>query len=148
LAQYDENYYTIICNCTECLKHKRVKINEHPAIAIHIHKIMERNGIDSAFGLPLTEEGFHGVLEIIEYLSKYPYAVSIKSKNAEEISEHLFIFISMFGPPEEIMHDQGKEFLNTTVQQLLKNIGTENLITTSYHPRTYGLCEKENQTII
>ena len=54
----------------------------------------------------------------------------------------------MFGPPEEIMHDQGKEFLKTTVQQLLKNIGTINLITSSYHPRTYGLCEKENQTII
>jgi hypothetical protein len=70
---------TIIRNCIECLKHKRVTINEHPAIAIPIHKIMERIGIDLAFGLPLAVEGFHGVLVIIEYLSKYPYAVPIKS---------------------------------------------------------------------
>ena len=54
----------------------------------------------------------------------------------------------MFGPPEEMMHDQGKEFVNNTIEQLLTNIGTENLITSSYHSRTDGLCEKENQTII
>jgi hypothetical protein len=45
---------TIIRNCIECLKHKRVTINEHPAIAIPIHKIMERIGIDLGFSLPLT----------------------------------------------------------------------------------------------
>ena len=142
-----KNIDTIIRNCIECLKHKRIKLNEHPAIALSIHTLMERIGIDLAFGLPMTEEGYHGVLVIIEYLSKYPYAVPIKSKTAEEISGHIFIFISMFGPPEEMMHDQGKEFVNNTVEELIKSVGTENLITSSYNPRTDGLCEKENQTL-
>ena len=77
-----KNIDTIIRNCIECLKHKRIKLNEHPAIALSIHTLMERIGIDLAFGQPMTEEGYHGVLVIIEYLSKYPYAVPIKSKTA------------------------------------------------------------------
>jgi hypothetical protein len=58
------------------------------------------------------------------------------------------MFISMFGPPEEMMHDQGKEFVNSICNELVRNIGTENLVTSSYHPRTNGLCEKENQTLL
>ena len=142
------NIETLIRNCIQCLEHKRVVLKEHPAIALSIHRLMERIGIDLAFGLPITNEGFNGVIVIIEYLSKYPYAMPIKTKTAEEISEHIFMFISMFGPPEEMMHDQGKEFVNSICNELVRNIGTENLVTSSYHPRTNGLCEKENQTLL
>ena len=78
------NIETLIRNCIQCLEHKRVVLKEHPAIALSIHRLMERIGIDLAFGLPITNEGFNGVIVIIEYLSKYPYAMPIKTKTVEE----------------------------------------------------------------
>jgi transposase InsO family protein len=109
---------------------------------------MERIGIDLAFGLPETDEGYHGVLVITEFLSKYPFAVPIKSKLAAEIAEHLFNFISLFGPPELMLSDRGKEFINQLVDELLNQIGIEHVVTSSYHPRTDGLTEKYNQTLL
>lgn len=38
-----------IRRCIECLKHKHVMVKEHPTIALAIHRLMERIGIDLAF---------------------------------------------------------------------------------------------------
>ena len=121
---------------------------EHPALALPITKIFDRIGVDLVFGLPETAEGFKGLLVITEYLTKYPYVVPIKSKTAIEIATHLLNFISLFGPPKEIFSDHGREFLNSVVDQFLHQIGVEHTVTSSYHPRTNGLTERFNQTII
>jgi hypothetical protein len=66
---------------------------------------------------------------ITEYLTKYPYAIRIKSKTADEISSYLMQYISLFGPPHELLSDQGKEFVNNLVDKLLAEVGTEYIIT-------------------
>jgi hypothetical protein len=53
----------------------------------------------------------------MEYLSKYQYAVPIRSKTAEEMAQKFFIYISMFGPPKEIISDQGREFVNKIMKE-------------------------------
>eukprot|EP00047_Mylnosiga_fluctuans_P007077 m.3996 g.3996 ORF g.3996 m.3996 type:complete len:143 (-) comp1696_c0_seq1:25-453(-) len=56
-----------------------------------------------------------GHVVIVESLSKFPVVFVIHSKTADEISRHLFSFIAMFGPPAEIISDQGSEFVNQVV---------------------------------
>ena len=99
-------------------------------------------------GLPTTTEGFNGLLVITEYLTKYPYAVPIKSKTADEIAEKLLVYISLFGPPKTILSDQGTEFNNAVVAKLVKATGVERRITSAYHPRTNGQTERFNYTFI
>ncbi len=65
-------------------------------------------GLDCIFGLPVRT-GYVGILVIMEYLTKYPYAVPIRSKTAEETAQKFFIYISMFGPPKEIISDHQEE---------------------------------------
>ena len=65
-----------------------------------------------------------------------------------KLLEQIFKHNSIFGPPKELLSDQGKEFLNKTVSHLTKLIGIEHKITSSYHPRTNGLVERFNQTLI
>ena len=102
--------------CIPCIKNNKSRVFEHPAQAISIENMFERIGIDLVFGLPETEDGYTGILVIVEYLSKFPYAVPIRSKTAEEIAERLFEYISIFGPPEEILSDQGRKFVNKIVE--------------------------------
>ena len=92
---------------------------------------------ENRINLVKEAHGFVGVMVITEYLTKYPYAVPIKSKSAVEIGSELFKFIALFGLPKEILSDQGKEFLNSVVDQ-----------TSIYHPRTNGLTERFNQTMV
>ncbi|RNA13694.1 hypothetical protein BpHYR1_042580 [Brachionus plicatilis] len=53
-----------------------------PTKTLSIKGICDRIAIDLVFGLPLTEEGFLSVMVISEYLTKYPYVETIKSKKA------------------------------------------------------------------
>jgi hypothetical protein len=107
-----------INNCFPCLRNETKPTITHPAIALLILDIFDRIDIDLVFGLPLTEDGYHEILIITEYLTKYPWAVSTKSKTAIEIALHLFHYFSIFSPPKEILSDEGNEFNNNLLQTL------------------------------
>ena len=70
----------------------------------------------------------------IEFLSDFAFVRPIKSKSAREISGHLLEYISIFGAPKIILSDQGTEFNNELVNELVKNIGVEHVVTAAYNP--------------
>jgi Integrase zinc binding domain len=139
---------SVIKQCLQCKRHHDQQVLDHPAKALAITGIFDRVGIDLVFGLPQTTDGYKGICVITEYLSKYPYAVPIRSKTAVEIAKCLFTYISMFGPPKELLSDQGKEFLNSVVEHLSKISGVVRRVTSPYSPRTNGMTEKFNHTLI
>lgn len=137
-----------ISRCLQCIKFNNTGTKEHPAKSIPVTGLHDKIGIDLVFGLPKTLTGFIGILVIIEYLSKYVWAVGIKSKEALEIARRLFEYISLFGAPKGIQSDQGKEFLNKIIKELSRITGVEHRITSAYHPRTNGLVENFNKTLV
>lgn len=60
----------------------------------------------------------------------------------------MFYNWSLCGPPKEIISDQGTEFVNETVKSLTKLSGIEHKVTSAYFPRTNGLTERFNKTLI
>lgn len=144
----DDEVKKFIKTCPTCIRNQKSKQVEHPAQASYVTRLHQRVAIDCVFGMPQTAEGYVGILVITEYLSKYPWAVPIKSKSAEEIAEKLLDYVATFGPPEELLSDQGKEFLNEVVDAFTKQVGIQRRITSAYHPRTNGQVERLNQTIV
>ena len=135
--------------CLTCIRHQKKLLVHQPAVAIEITKeLFNRIGIDLVFGLPTTESGYKGIMVITEYLSKYPYAVPIRSKTAEEISSKLWMYITIFGPPKIIVSDQGKEFVNSIVKKITDGCGIEHRITSPYHPQANGMTERFNNTLV
>ena len=45
------------------------------------------------------------------------------------------------------INDQGREFVNEISKALHKKTGTEQCITSAYHPQSNGLCERQNWNI-
>ena len=66
---------------------------------------------------------------IVEYFTKFPYAVPIKSKQAQEITRHLWDYFCLFCHAKEILSNQGTEFVNETVDTMLKNLGSKYAVT-------------------
>lgn len=133
--------------CWTCLRHNKTRIVTGPALSTMITGLFDRVGIDFVFGLPKTKEGYIGIIIMIEYLSKYPYAAPVRSKTAKEAAKNLFDYISLFGAPKTIISDQGKEFVNSIIKELLELAGTEHRITSAYHPQTNGQVENFNKTL-
>ena len=137
----------IVNECFQCKANNVGRIFFHRAQSTRVSSLFERIAIDLVLGLPVVDS-FLGILVITEMLSRYPYAVAIKSKTAVEISGHLFIYISLFGPPQSMGSDNGSEFVNEIVDTMLSNIGIEHRVTSAYHPNTNGQCERFNATLI
>ena len=137
-----------IKKCEICNRHQKAPIIHHPAQVLPVTGLFDRIGIDLIGGLSETREGLKYIMVITEYLSKYPYACAIRSKQASEIAEHLTVYITLFGPPKVILSDQGTEFNNSIVKQICDTVGMEHRVTSAYNPRTNGHTERFNGTLI
>jgi hypothetical protein len=106
---------TIVRNCILCAQFNRGPKMHHLPEYRKIEGLFHTLLLDCVFGFPITKEGYVGIFFIIEKLSRYIYGVPIRSKNESEIAKELFIFMSMFGVPYQILSDNGKEFVNKIV---------------------------------
>lgn len=55
---------------------------------------------------------------------------------------------SQFGPPLEILSDNGSAFIQTGIEIALDKLGTKHLYTAPYRPQTNGRCEHLNDVIM
>lgn len=96
----------VVKACATCCRHTDGEKIESPARPTIVSGLFEKVGMDLATGFPKNDMGYIGCLVITEYLSKFPMVYPIRSKTAEEISDLLLEYISMFGTPTEILSDQ------------------------------------------
>jgi RNase H-like domain found in reverse transcriptase/Reverse transcriptase (RNA-dependent DNA polymerase)/Integrase zinc binding domain/Integrase core domain/Ty3 transposon capsid-like protein/Chromo (CHRromatin Organisation MOdifier) domain len=157
MSRVKEKYYIpglqtlalrIVEHCQDCLTSKDHDVVNAPAKATPITNVFDRIAIDLMFGLPLSSEGYKGLLTIMDYCSKYPFAVPIKSKEAPEIAKALFKYFAIFGVPQEILSDNGKEFCNNILKNLLATCGISKIVISPYLPRSNGMVERFHATLV
>jgi len=140
---------TIISRCLVCIRNETSQSISHlPAQVITVSHIFDIVSVDLIFGLSLTVRGNKGICNMIDHLTGFVMSFPIKSKEAKEIAEKLWIWISIFGPMKTLLSDRGGEFLNATVTELLNLVGTEHRVTSSFHPSCNGTTEKSNGTLV
>jgi hypothetical protein len=145
LMSRDVNF--VINNCISCLKYKKFRPKDHPAMSLPILGVNDRLHIDIVLGLPLTIRGNNGINLQTEAVTDHATAAPITSKSAIESGKHLWNHITLFGPPKELLSDMGKEWLNGVVKSLTQLVGTNHIVTSAYRPNTNGLQERNNSTL-
>jgi hypothetical protein len=75
-------------------------------------------------------------------------AVAMKDEKAETVARIMFEkWIKVFGPPEYLLSDRGRNFTFELIENLCKNVGTKKISTSAYHPQSKGFIERYNQTL-
>jgi L-rhamnose mutarotase len=93
-----------------------------------------------------SNQGYNYILTIIDVLSKYAWAVPLKNKSGNEMSETIAKLIRENGRcPKNFQTDRGKEFYNTNVQQLLKKHNINHYST--YSVMKASVVERFNRTL-
>lgn len=133
--------------CLQCLKNPLGpgKLT-HSAIAIPITGVFDMIGIDSVEGFP-DVNGYHCVITIKDHASKLIMVEPTKSKSAEEATIVLWRWICTYGPPKKMMSDQGRQFVNDVITNLLSTFCIQHKITSPYHPETNGATEIINKMV-
>ena len=71
----------------------------------------ERIAMDLVESLPRSRMGNQLVLTIVDYATRYPEVLALPSTEASRIARELITVFSRMGIPEEILSDQGPNFM-------------------------------------
>jgi len=104
--------------------------------------------IDIVGPLPVCKEsGNRFILTVLDLCTHYPEAIPLKRHTASDVAQALSTVFSRFGFPQEILSDQGTDFMSELMQIFLHDFGVNHIRTSPYHPQSNGACERFNGTL-
>ena len=140
-----------IHDCTYCRNRKR----SHDKGIIPLQSYLpvtrpnERVHMDCLTGLPTSNKyGYTGILILKDALTKWVELVPLRAISAPAITEGLINnYISRWGVPEQIVSDNGPEFANVMLSDILKILAAKNMHITARNPQANGLAENQVKTV-
>ena len=137
----DQDIEEVVRTCENCAVQRSLP----PKAPLHswpwANRPMQRIHIDYA-----EIEGCQ-VLVIIDIHSKWIEAIPLRNATAATTIEALRKFFANFGLPEEIISDNGPQFVATEFETFCKQNGIKNIHTPPYHPASNGAAERAVQVV-
>ena len=110
---------------------------------------MERVALDLLGPLPETEVENRWILVVGDYFTKWMEAYPLRDAKAETVAKTLVTeFVCRFGVPAELHSDQGRNFEAEVFAEVCRILGIHKTRTTPYNPKSDGLIERFNRTLI
>ena len=112
-----------------------------------IEQPFQRIAMDVVGPLLRTQGGNRFILTICDYATHYPEAFALPNVEAPRVAKELIKLFSHVGIPDEILTDQGTNFMSTMIEEIYRLLHIKRIRTTPYHPQTDGLVERFNGTL-
>ena len=86
---------------------------------------------------------------MIDHFTKYAEAAPCLTASAEETCDHLInVWIARHSCPITFHSDNGKAFVGDLTEELMKRSQVAQAHSTTYHPQTNGLVQRQNRTLV
>ena len=85
-------------------------------------------------------------LVVVDAHSKWPEVIPMKSTTSSKTIEVLRTLFARFGIPEQMVSDNGPQFVSDEFQAFTRANGIRHITSAPYHPATNGLAERSVQT--
>ena len=131
-----------IANCVLC-QWKKAKVQQYPLQMTEIpDRPFDKLAIDPVTECETSTSGNKHILTIIDHLTGWPEAFPIPDKSADTI---VATFINEYVPvhmfPPYILSNNGTEFKNSLMDQVLKELQIDRIFSAPYHPQSNGKLE-------
>ncbi|KAL2102623.1 hypothetical protein ACEWY4_001791 [Coilia grayii] len=103
--------------------------------------------IDCVGPLPKTKKGHQYLLTIMDMTTRFPEAVPLRVIKAKPVLDALITFFSRFGLPKQIQSDRGTNFVSNVFQDVMCELGIQQITSSAYHPQSQGAIERYHQTL-
>lgn len=134
-------------NCNDCQRYKHSKPNIEPmSITTTASCAFQKVFLDIVGPIETDANNKRYILTLQCELSKFVEGYPLENKEATTVAK-AFVenFILRYGVPEEIVTDQGTEFLNSTLIETCKLLEIKQLKSTAYHHETLGSLENSHK---
>jgi hypothetical protein len=140
---------TYVKQCAICEKRKALGSSKAPLVPITPpEKPWQLMAMDIVGPLDFTEKENTHILVMGEYATRYMIAAPMKNQTADSVHDAFREkIILIHGVPEEVLTDQGSNFLSKTMDSFYSQLGVKRKMTTAYRPCCDGLVERFNRTL-
>ena len=110
---------------------------------------MEQIAMDVVGPFPESHRGNRVALVVADYFTKWAEVFPLPNQEASTIAEKLVEeVVCRFGLPRELHTDQGRNFESNLVKEVCQLLGITKTRTTPYNPKSDGLVERMNRTLL
>ena len=133
-----------IDNCVTCQRNKiqRKTFQAPLVITSQATEPFERVSMDLVSYSDISDNNNKYILTMQDELTRYVQAYPIADKEALTVAKQILHYCQHYGVPKRFHSDQGTEFMNSTLKQLMKFFGSNHTFNTAYHPQTNGALER------
>ncbi len=141
---------SIIRQCNVCAKRKSPAKTKKAPLQQHIVGApMERVALDIMGPLPETPNGNKYILVVGDYLTKWMEVYPVPDQTAETVAKKFVNeYVCRFGVPEVLHSNQGRNFESRVFAEMCDILGIEKTRTCPYNPKSDGMVERFNRTLI
>ena len=118
---------------TKCQQSKLSMPQRAPLTSLPIGRPWQMVAVD-ILEVPLSTNNNRYLLVVQDYYTKWAEAVPLPDQTAARITGELIKVFSIFGHPEILHSDQGRNFESSILAQTLEAFGVHKSRTTPYHP--------------
>ena len=131
-----------IANCILC-RWDKTKVQQYPLQMTEIpDSPFDKITIDLVTDCETLTSGNKHILTIIDHLTGWPEAFPIPDKFADTIVTTLINqYLPVHMCPRYILSDNGMEFKNNLMDQVLQQLGIDRIFSAPYHPQSNGKLE-------
>jgi len=95
--------------------------------------------------LPEDELGYKYIIAIIDCFSRFLELHPAKDATAAAAAEALFQSFGRFGTPQEILSDNGSQYVNEVITQFAEHTGVDHMLTMAYSHEENTIVERANK---
>jgi len=138
---------SVLQNCDACLKHNVTKRGFHPAQSIDATGPWSHIQIDLCTFAHQKKGDSRVLLVCIDVFTGFVFLEALPNQEGTTIAHQLFKWFCVFGFPQILQSDNGREFVNEVLRALVQISGIDHRLIAPYNPRTDGKVERAVGTV-
>lgn len=134
--------FIALCPCCQKMSQLKIPIAAQP-FTVSSYSPMECLNID--FVGPYPDNGY--VLVMTDTFSRWVELQCVDAANAENTALSLLSHFGRFGSPAYLTSDRGSHFVNDVIEEFLRHIGTQHILTLAYSKEENAIVERTNKEV-
>jgi hypothetical protein len=135
------------CPCCQKMSTLRIPIHTSPYTTAS-HRTMERLNVDTLGPFPTDSWGNQYIIVVIDTFTRFVELYPSRDCTAQEAAKALLNHVGRSGAPYHILSDNGSQYVNKLIEELVKLIGIRHNTTLAYSHEENAIVERANKEVL